>query len=351
MWILVTNRRVLGLSAAGDLQIEIAQAQFAEFSLRRPTMLGDIALTVRTATGLTVAFGDPSKGDILMLTRALKKFPTAQADVAPVEPAPSDLDREWPPTDPDPAVVNVDLDDLDDSDDVDGSDDGLRFLEGELSGSAANERIATWRSAGVLFGRVNRKEVRALLSVCKSGEHPWLVMGELGAGALAVFDDRLVIAKVRGVMGSAAGTVGSIGGDLVTTILLRDITEVKYHKRLVGGFVEFLTPAHRSWADNYQWGTSRGDPEHLPHSASNMLGFTQYLLKTAVEPMEELAARITKAKRPASQIAEPVPAVAPERTAERSVAAELTELAGLFEQGALTPKEFTQAKAAVLRRS
>lgn len=104
MWILVTNRRVLGLSAAGDLQIEIAQAQFAEFSLRRPTMLGDIALTVRTATGLTVAFGDPSKGDILMLTRALKKFPTAQADVAPVEPAPSDLDREWPPTDPDPAA-------------------------------------------------------------------------------------------------------------------------------------------------------------------------------------------------------------------------------------------------------
>jgi hypothetical protein len=198
-----------------------------------------------------------------------------------------------------------------------------------------------------VIGRVpTGKGYQAIRSAGAAGERPWLVIHDgTGAGALAAFDDRVVIAKAGGWTGFMAGATG---GGRVTTIPFSDITGIEYNSGLINGVLEILTASYSGSGNQDFW---RGSNKSFnansgnPFALSNTLPLGKVFHAQAAPHLVELQQRIARSK----QVVVHAPPVAHQPTATESPLDKLSKLAELRDVGALTAEEFEEQKAKVLR--
>ena len=195
---------------------------------------------------------------------------------------------------------------------------------------------------GRVWGSPSSKVYRTILAHCHTGERPWFVLGVGGAGALAAFEDRLMIIK----LGLATSFMaGSIGGGRITTIFFRDITGIEYNSGIMTGVLEVSTPAYEASKNGDYWrgaNRSRNADVNDPWTLSNTLQMDKSAYQRIAPRLDELRERISRSKNPSATLASSV--------ASRSATQELAQLAELHVQGSLSDEEYSTAKAAVFAR-
>lgn len=194
-------------------------------------------------------------------------------------------------------------------------------------------------------GKVTKPLLRAITEMCHEAERPWFVLVSLGEGALVAFEDRAAIIKVGAVTALMAG---AMGGGRVATFHFSDITGIEYNSGIMTGVLEVLTPSYQGTSNKDYWRgmhRSRNANADDPHTLSNTLPLQKATYRAALPGLNELRARIGRAKQPTVV----VPAAAASAPAA-SLTDELARLAQLHAAGVLTDEEFQTAKAALIAR-
>jgi hypothetical protein len=189
------------------------------------------------------------------------------------------------------------------------------------------------------------KGYQAIRSAGRAGERPWLVIHDGLSGALAAFDDRLVIAKTGGWTGLMAGAGG---GGRVTTIPFTDITGIEYNSGLLNGVLQILTASYSGSANHDYWrGSNKGRNANFgnPHALSNTLPLAKPLHAQAAPHLVELQRRIAQSK----QVAVHVSPRAEHPIVGESPLDKLKKLMELRDLGGLTAEEFDEQKLKLLR--
>lgn len=212
--------------------------------------------------------------------------------------------------------------------------------------------------AGVdVVGKVVPKAIQVIHDHSGPAERPWFVLGNGGAGAMACFDDRLMVIKVGAV---ASFMAGSLGGGRITTIYYRDITGIEYNSGIASGVLEIATPSYQASANKDYWrGSNQGRNANAndPWVLSNTLPLGRALYSQATQQLNELRALISRSKAVTVQVtmASPLdvpvasaPSAPTAPTAVSALAGQLAELAALHSQGVLSDEEFAQAKVSLI---
>jgi Short C-terminal domain len=196
-----------------------------------------------------------------------------------------------------------------------------------------------WAGTQFLGATVNRPTL-VKIKEQSSGTAPWLVISSLAAGALAAWEDRIMILKV----GSATGFMaGSIGGGRTATFYLADINAIEYNSGLLNGVLEVLTASYQGSANKDFWRgrlDSRNADAHDPFTQSNTLPLDRATHAQATPALNRLRGMIADAKsgRIAARPVEPLP----------DLPGQLARLASLRDAGVLTDEEFAAAKARLI---
>jgi len=194
-------------------------------------------------------------------------------------------------------------------------------------------------------GKVTKPLLRAIIEMSHEGERPWFVLVSLGEGALVAFEDRAAVVKVGAVTALMAG---AMGGGRVATFHFSDITGIEYNSGIMTGVLEVLTPSYQGTSNKDYWRgmhRSRNANADDPHTLSNTLPLAKATYRAALPGLNELRARIGRAKQPT--------VVVPASTAgapASSLSDELARLGELHTAGVLTDEEFQSAKAALIAR-
>lgn len=248
-----------------------------------------------------------------------------------------------------------------------------------------------WPQAIVKGLTLSKRNSMAIHEHCQPGESPWLIL--VGEGALAAFEDRLIIVKSGWL---SATNAGAFGGGRTTTFYYRDINAIEYNSGMMTGVLEVLTASYQGTANEDYWRgatKSRNANANDPHTLSNTLPFWKGEYQKASGEINELRRRISVAKSaptmyippypmgsgnapgvnsqglvpapvgqapmvgmpPASL---PAPVTADQQSAEpeakpspgsgRAWVEELSKLGELWKAGVLTDEEFAAAKAKLL---
>lgn len=214
-----------------------------------------------------------------------------------------------------------------------------------LAAEGLREKVAAERSwpGTTVHGKLSKTASLAVLRQCHgSTESPWLIISAGTAGLLAAFEDRLVIIKTGF---GASLMAGAFGGERSATFHFTDITGIEYNSGLVTGVLEVLTPSYNGTANRDYWrGTlaSRNADSNDPWTLSNCLPLGKVEYNNCLRDIQELKARIGRAKQP-----QPTTAAAPAPVSD-GLTHQLAQLADLHSAGALTDEEFTAAKARLL---
>lgn len=192
-----------------------------------------------------------------------------------------------------------------------------------------------WPNTRAAGSGVSAKASRAIRALCHAGEDPWLMLSAGSGGVLAAFEDRLVIVKTGAMTSFLAG---SLGGERSATFYYRDITGLEYNSGLVTGVLEVLTASYSGTATKDYWNAGSKDPFTL----SNTLPLAKFEYRAVQTEINDLRARISKAKDITITVAPPSATPVP------GLADELRKLADLRDAGVLTPDEFAAAKARLL---
>lgn len=320
-WLVVSNWRVLGLDSNGAVVCEVQGSDLASIHLRQLLKVGEFLLTLTTTGGAVVKFGQPTKRDVRELEVAVNAVrgapPVPAAARAAVAPPP-------PPT---PSGVP-----------------GATWLPDGAAAQQPGSVPATPNA--VIIGVVSNKALDAIRDHGRNGEQPWFILGNGIAGALAAFEDRLLIVKVGALTSFMAG---SMGGGRITTLYFRDITGIEFNAGLAEAVLEVSTPAYEASGNKDSWrgaNASRNANSSNPWTLSNTLPINRALYAEALPYLNDLRDRISRSKQVNVHVATPAPAAA----STPSAAQELAQLAQLHASGALSDDEFAQAKAAVLAR-
>ncbi len=175
-------------------------------------------------------------------------------------------------------------------------------------------------------------------------EIPWFIISCGGAGILAAYEDRLIVAKV-GI--NASMMAGSLGGGRITTFHYTEITNIEYNSGLVTGVLEILTPSYHGGQNHDYWQSAFKNPNKVdnnPWALSNTLPLPKMQYQAALPYLNNLQSKIAAAKRPTIAGTQPSPP-------PPSLANELKDLSALHAQGVLSDGEFTAAKQAAIERS
>ena len=195
-------------------------------------------------------------------------------------------------------------------------------------------------------GRLSRKADLAIRRQCHGDEQPWLILTSSGgAGTLVAFDDRLAIIKTGAMTSLMAG---SLGGERSATFHFSDVTGIEYNSGFLNGVLEVLTPSYNGSANRDYWrgsNRSRNADSNDPWTLSNCLPLSKVEYNAALQDVNELKARISRAKQVNVHVVAPAPATAPSGD---GLADQLRKLADLRDAGVLTDEEFAAAKARVL---
>ncbi len=201
---------------------------------------------------------------------------------------------------------------------------------------------AEWPNS-IVRGKLGRKASEAILRQCHEDEQPWFILTSSGgAGTLAAFDDRAVIIKTGALTSFMAG---SLGGERTATFHFTDITGVEYNSGFVNGVLEVLTPSYSGTANHDFWsgaGKSRNSAASDPYTLSNALPLSKPEYNACLAEINELKARISRAKAPTVLVA-PAPVPVADGLAEQ-----IQKLADLRAAGVLSDDEFASAKARLI---
>jgi hypothetical protein len=212
------------------------------------------------------------------------------------------------------------------------------------AGRVESARNIDWPNT-IVRGKPSRKASEAILRQCQEDQHPWLILTAAGgAGTLVAFEDRMAIIKTGALTSFMAGT---LGGERSATFHYIDITGIEYNSGFLNGVLEVLTPSYQGSANRDFWqgsSQSRNADSNDPWTLSNTLPLTKIEYNDYLTEINELKARIRRAKQVNVQV------VAPQAPASASdgLTEQLKSLAQLRQAGALTDEEFTAAKARLL---
>ena len=205
-----------------------------------------------------------------------------------------------------------------------------------------DETKIVYSSSTTKYG-FNRPSQEVFKNGSTSGKPPWLVVAAGTEGALAAYEDELIIAKTGAMTGFLSSATG---GGRITHFPYRQIVSIEYNGGFTFGLLEILTASYDGGMNKDYWGvksnnSSAGDPRQQNN--------TLPILKTAYKELapdlikiRQLMARSNEVKISVDSIA-----VAP---AQNDVVKQIKELSELKDAGILTPEEFEAAKQKLLRQ-
>lgn len=162
------------------------------------------------------------------------------------------------------------------------------------------------------------EEILRILSFTKGLSGAWQTM--------VLTPDRVIIGKV----GPMAGVTF---GSMVTSFYCREILSIEFNKRLLGSWIEILTPAFQG---NRSAGFSMKDRSDNPNKRPNC--FLVNNSEVVTQMIQAIRDQMT-----ASRETQPLSSAQQE-----DMSARLEKLADLFSKGMLTEDEFKLAKAKLL---
>ena len=205
-----------------------------------------------------------------------------------------------------------------------------------------DETKIVYSSSTTKYG-FNRPSQEVFKNGSTSGKPPWLVVAAGTDGALAAYEDELIIAKTGAMTGFLSSATG---GGRITHFPYRQIVSIEYNGGFTFGVLEILTASYDGGMNKDYWGvksnnSSAGDPRQQNN--------TLPILKTAYKELapdlikiRQLMARSNEVKISVDSIA-----VAP---AQNDVVKQIKELSELKDAGVLTHEEFEAAKQKLLRQ-
>lgn len=202
----------------------------------------------------------------------------------------------------------------------------------EAAAATRLDEKAKWQS--LVVGHVNGATLNEAKKSCNDGEMPEFIIGQIGYGALAAFEDRCIVIK-KGLLTSFMAS--SLGGGRTATFYYRDITGIEYNSGIMTGVLEILTPSYSGKETNSPWAFGS---DRSAHESSNTLPWSRTFYNDVRTQIEWLRRKIQEAKTNQG-------VTAPQAL---SVADELSKLAELHKQGILTSKEFEDAKGKIINK-
>ena len=174
-----------------------------------------------------------------------------------------------------------------------------------------------------------------------SGKPPWLVVASGTDGALAAYEDELIIAKVGAMTGFMSSATG---GGRVTHFPYRQVTTIEYNGGFTLGVLEILTASYDGGMNKDFWGikspnSSAGDPRQQNNTLP-ILKSTYKELAPDLNKIRQLIEKSHEVKISADSIVG-----APAQT---DLISQIQKLAELKDSGALTLEEFESAKQKLL---
>ncbi len=187
----------------------------------------------------------------------------------------------------------------------------------------------------------NRPAQEVFKNSSTSGKPPWLVVAAGTDGALAAYEDELIIAKVGAMTGFMSSATG---GGRVTHFPYRQIVAIEYNGGFTAGVLEILTASYDGGMNKDHWGfkdrnSSAGDPRQQNNTLP-ILKSTYKELTPDLNNIRQLIERSHEVKISADSIA-----AAP---AQPDVIAQIQKLAELKDSGVLSLEEFETAKQKLL---
>lgn len=177
----------------------------------------------------------------------------------------------------------------------------------------------------LIIGSVNKPSLEEVRKSCTENEKPIKILGELGGGVLAIFEDRCIIIK-KGLGTSLFAS--SLGGGRVTTFYYRDINSIEYNSGMVQGVLEILTPSYQGGGSNSVW-AKRGASNNA-FELANTLPWTKGFYESVRSEIDYMRKKINESK------SHHVNSV----ISNISIADELSKLSEIHKSGGITDEEY-----------
>jgi len=178
--------------------------------------------------------------------------------------------------------------------------------------------MAVTGNTEILGGR----EKKVLEQNKRSNEKVLFCIRGSGGQAIVSLDKRLLVIK-GGFM------AGATFGCRVTSFYYKDITSIEVNTGLVNGIIEICTPSNQGNKEKDFWSSDR---DRDPWKVSNCLPIAKSDLKHYQPYLEKIQSFIDEAKHGKSH------------SSSDDVASQIEKLHNLYKSGALTKKEFDDAK-------
>ena len=187
----------------------------------------------------------------------------------------------------------------------------------------------------------NKPSQEVFKSSSTSGKPPWLVVAAGTDGALAAYDDELIIAKTGAMTGFMSSATG---GGRITHFPYRQIVAIEYNGGFTAGVLEVLTASYDGGMNKDNWGikapnSSGGDPRQQNNTLPIMKS-TYKELSSDLNRIRQLIEKSHEVKISADSISIAAPQV--------DVIAQIQKLAELKDSGILSIEEFESAKQKLL---
>ena len=205
-----------------------------------------------------------------------------------------------------------------------------------------DETKIVYSSVTTKFG-FNRPSQEVFKNSSTSGKPPWLVVAAGTDGALAAYEDELIIAKTGAMTGFMSSATG---GGRITHFPYRQIVSIEYNGGFTSGVLEILTASYDGGMNKDYWGvksmnSSAGDPRQQNNTLPIFKSVYKELAPDLIK-IRQLMARSNEVKISVDSIA-----IAPPQS---DVVKQIKELSELKDAGVLTHEEFEAAKQKLLRQ-
>jgi hypothetical protein len=171
---------------------------------------------------------------------------------------------------------------------------------------------------------------KTLISNSPQGKAPWLIITSGAHGALAAYDNELIIAKVGALTGLMSGATG---GGRVTHFPYRQITTIEYNSGFVNGVLEVLTASYSGEGNRDFWNINPANKgKSDPRQQNNTLPLSKITFNQITGQLNKIRDLIEKVHTGNSS------------SILGGLSEEIEKLSQLHKKGILTDAEFKEAK-------
>ena len=187
----------------------------------------------------------------------------------------------------------------------------------------------------------NKASQEVFKNSSSSGKPPWLVVAAGTDGALAAYENELIIAKTGALTGFMSSATG---GGRVTHFPYRQIVTIEYNGGFSAGVLEILTASYDGGMNKDFWGvkglnSSGGDPRQQ----NNTLPILKSAYKELTPDLNQIRQLIEKSHE-VKISSDSIPGSPP----KLDVVQQIQQLATLMDSGVLSAEEFEVAKQKLL---